>query len=165
MALTPAQLTTLKAAILAETDATFVAMRQAENDDGMAAFFNAEAAPAYVLWRSAVTQDEIMQNGFDWARVDNLSVGKARIWEWLFDNQARSFNPSKENVRAGIDATWVGTVADSAVRAAVYLHCKRKAKRGEKVFATGVGTDAAPSVTTFEGNLRPQDVSDARIRG
>jgi len=121
-----------------------------------------EASPAFVVWRSSVTQDEIMQNGFDWARVDNLSVGKARIWEWLFDNQSATFSPSKINVRAGIDECWKGNAADLAVRAAVYVHCKRNANALEKLFATGAGTDASPATMAVEGGLSYQQVDQAR---
>lgn len=162
--LTIEQQLALKAAILAETNPTFVACRQVGNDDCMAGFYNAVAAPAYIVWRSKVTQDEIMLNGFDWVRVDNLSNGKARIWEWLFDNAQKAINPSKPNVRAGIDATWAGTAADLAVRAAVYTHCKRSATVGERLFSTGAGTDVAPSVMAFEGMLTAQTISDARNR-
>ena len=119
---------------------------------------NAMASPEFTVWRTSVTQDEIMQNGFDWTRVDNLSVGKARIWEWMFDNEQHSIDPSKENVRTGINAVWVGTAADLAVRAAVYVHCKRLANGAEKLFATGTGSNESPAVTSFEGTLHHLDV-------
>lgn len=164
MQLTPQQLTTLSVAIRAETDPTFVAMRLANNEDGMAGFYNQPFSPSFICWRTAVSQDEIMQNGFDWTRVDNLSIGKGRVWEWLFANAQRSINPSKANVRAGIDQTWVGTAADQAVRAAVYSHCKRPATRGEKLYATGTGTDAAPALFSVEGAVSAQNISDA-LRG
>ena len=56
----------------------------------------------------------------------------------------------EEGIRAGIDATWVGTAADLAVRATVYTHCKRAATRAEKSLAnlTGAGTDAVPGLLT-----------------
>lgn len=108
------------------------------------------SATTYVVWKSSVTDETIMRSDrFDWARVDNLSVGKARIWEWLFRNGA--INPSKLNVRTGIDATWVGTAGDLAVRAAVYVECKRFATNAEKVLASGTGTNAVPAVANFEG--------------
>jgi hypothetical protein len=154
--LTAAQKVTLKADILANGDANTIY----QNGDltGLADLYNALAAGPYIVWRTSVSQDEIMLNGFDWARVDNLSVGKARIWEWMFDNEARSFNPSKANIRAGIDAAWVGTAADLAVRAAVYVHCKRSATRAEKLFATGTGSDASPAVMAFEGEVTVNDL-------
>jgi hypothetical protein len=115
---------------------------------------------AFVVWRSSVGQDEIMQNGFDWVRVDNLSIGKARIWEWLFDNDQRSINPSKANVRAGIDEAWKGTAADLAVRAAVYVHCKRPATRAEQILGSGTGTDAAPGLLGYEGSVSINDLGE-----
>jgi hypothetical protein len=156
--LTDAQLTTLAAAIAAETDPEFVGYRDSGATGAMAEWFNGAASPEFIVWRTAVTQDEIMLNGFDWVRVDNLAVGKARIWVWLFGNEARAINPSKPNVRAGIDEVWKGTAADLAVRAAVYVHCKRPATRGEKLFATGIGSDAEPGLMVFEGQVTGYDI-------
>lgn len=159
--LTTEQKATLKAYILSVPELA----AQPMNSDGafaIADVLNQPAAPAFVVWKSSVTQDEIMQNGMDWTRVDNLSVGKARIWEWMFSNSARAFNPAKANVRAGIDAVWVGTAADLAVRASVYGHCKRNATVVEKVFATGTGSDATPATLGFEGNISYFDVEQAR---
>lgn len=162
MALTVEQLQKIKDAIVADP----VLNAFPQNSDGAFAIkdaLNLQATPAFIVWRTSVLQDEIMQNGFDWARVDNLSVGKARIWQWMFDNADRSFNPSRANVRAGIDATWVGTAADLAVRAAVYAHCKRAATRAEKILAaSATGTDVTPATMTFEGELSYQDVEQAR---
>ena len=148
--MTPQQLTTLRdyirsvpawAALPVNSDTSYFIADELRKD----------ATPAFVVWRSSVTQDEIMQNGFDWTRVDNLSIGKARIWEWLFSNDARSFNPSKPNVRSGIDQCWGGTAADLAVRAAVYAHCKRLATRFERIFATGTGSAADPGIAVIDG--------------
>ena len=155
--MTPAQLQTLKAALLA--DPALAQYIVDYRDDLIRDHYNAPSEPAFTVWRTAVTQDEIMQNGFDWTRVDNLAVGKARIWDWMFDNQSTTINPSKQNVRAGIEAVWVGTAADLAVRAAVYVHCKRIANRVERFFATGTGSDAVPGLLTFEGELTTSDVS------
>jgi hypothetical protein len=110
-----------------------------------------------------VTRKEILQNGFDWTRLDNLSVGKARVWSEIFVDG--TINASKPNVRTGIESVWVGTQADLDVRAAVYVHCKRNAKRIEKLFATGTGTTPSPATMAdnlFEVNtLTPQNVQEA----
>lgn len=119
------------------------------------------AATTFIVWRTRVTQDEIMGNGFDWVRVDNLSVGKARIWEWLFANRERVFNPSKANVRAGVAECWKGTAADVAVRDAVLEHCKRAANRAEQIVASGTGSSVSPGLLTFEGTVTVDDVVDA----
>lgn len=135
------------------------------DDVFVASFYNVLVAPDFIVWRTNVTQDEIMQNGFDWVQVDNLSVGAARIWEWLFDNENSMINASKANVRAGIDECWKGTAAKLAVRDAIYLHLKRQANLIEKLFATGVGSVASPAVMGFEGELSYTDASKARVWG
>lgn len=159
--LTAAQLTALRAYI----DADPVLAATPNTHDGayaIAEALNLPADPAVIVWRTSVTQDEIMQNGFDWTRVDNLGVGPARVWEWMFGNEQRTINPSKLNVRAGIDAVWKGTAADLAVRAAVYVHCRRTATRLEALFATGTGTEASPATMAVEGNIGYLDVYNAR---
>lgn len=159
MALSTQQMQTLKAAILA--DPVLAAYPAgAASSHPIAEAFNQTVSPAFIVWRTNVLIDDIMRNGMDWARVDNLSVGKARIWDWM--GRLGTLNASKPNIRAGIDATWVGTAADLAVRATVYTHCKRSATRAEKLFATGTGTDADPAVMVFEGPLLPDDVQQAR---
>jgi len=148
-----------KAVILADIQASpdALAAYQLGDTATLAIIYNAKAAPDFVVWRTSVTQDEIMMNGFDWVQVDNLTVGKARIWEWLFDNSQTTINPSKVNVRAGIDEAWKGTAAMLAVRASIYTHIKRFATKLEKLFATGLGTDANPATMTFEGEISPND--------
>lgn len=159
MELTPQHLAAIKAAILADP----ALAAQPNNSDGafaIAEALNLPAAPAFIVWKTSVNIDEIMRNGMDWARVDNLSVGKARIWDWL--GRLGSFDASRINVRAGIDAAWVGTAADLAVRAQVYTHCKRSASLVEKLLSTGTGSDAAPAAMGAEGPISYQEVQAAR---
>ena len=155
MALTSAQKQTL---------ATFIASNQTwtampKNSDTayfIAQELNKPEISTYIVWKTSVPVEEIMRNGMDWTRVDNLSVGKARIWDWM--TRLGDLNPSKANIRAGIDAVWVGTSADLAVRATVYSHCKRQATVVEKLFASGSGTDSSPSTITLESPISYQDV-------
>lgn len=155
MAITdPALLAILKADILA--DPAFVGLFAEQ----IAAAYNVTASPEFVVWRTTVDVDEIMRNGMDWTQVDNLTVGKARIWDWM--TRLGTFNASKPNIRAGIDAAWVGTAQMLAVRAIVYTHCKRAATRGEKLLSTGTGTTGAPATMAFEGVMTYQDVEAAQ---
>jgi hypothetical protein len=155
--LTVGQRTALAANITASSE--FNAIPHTEN--GAYAIADAYNTPtsAFVVWKTSLNADEVMRNGIDWTRVDNLSVGKARIWEWM--SRLGSFDCSKTNIRSGIDAAWVGTAADLAVRAYVYTQCKRLATRVEKLFATGTGTDATPALLVFEGAINYRDVADA----
>lgn len=169
MPLTSAQLTTLGQDIAANSAtingvAISALPHTQDNAFDVAAWYNVTANPDYLVWRSDVTITEVMLNGFDWTRVDNLSVGKARIWDWMF--QLGSINPSKPNIRAGIDAVWVGTAADLAVRAAVYTHCYRPCRRVEAVFNTATaggvgtrGTTANPDTMGYEGTVSANEIN------
>lgn len=163
MGLTSAQQATLKAYIT--NDETLNAFPN--NSDGafaIAALLNVAASPDFYVWKSSVEVGEIMQNGFDWTRVDNLTVGKSRIWDWMM--RTGVINPSRANVRAGVLAVFA-TAGDLNTRLAVFQHSQRLATVAEKLFATGTGTatteqGAGPAVMGFEGNLSYQDVDTAR---
>ena len=156
MPLTAAQAATLRATINADP----VMSAYPINTDGfyeLAAYLNKDASPDYIVWRTNVPVEEIMGNGFVWTAVDTLAAGKARIWEWM--TQLGYINPSKVNVRQGV-ADAFG--ANSAMTNGIIPHCKRKATRAEKLFATGTGTDSSPATMTFEGMLNWQDIDAAR---
>lgn len=163
MPLTPQQLATLKADILADP----ALAGQPNNSDGhfaIRAAYLQVVSPTFYVWRSAVTTAKIMQNGFDWTRVDNLTVGKARIWEWMV--QTTTLNPSQANVRAGILAVF-GTAGDLGMRNAIFGHCQRAANRGEKLFASGAGTSTTdqgvgPATMAVEGAFTLDDIEAAR---
>lgn len=157
------QLQALKTAIAAD-QALNAFPDGSDGDFAIAAALNQTAIPPWIVWRTSVSRQEILQNGFDWTRLDNLSVGKARIWADIFVEGA--LNPSKANVRAGIEAVWVGTAPDLAVRAAVYIHCKHNATRAQKLFSSGTGSDATPATMDAsiddQFQLVYQDVETAR---
>jgi len=167
MAMTEQQLQTFRDDILANQDPAVVQALADRVDSEIARLYNLPAVPDFWIWRNAVTLDEIMQNeGFDWVRVDNLSVGKARIWEWMFKNQSQSINPTKPNIRAGIGETWKGTAADTVVRGVIFEHCQKKASQAELLFATGDGTPTTidgvgPGDASFHGAVTTNDVSNA----
>lgn len=158
MILTSGQNATLKAFITGNAPYnTFPA--GPEGSASIAALLNTAATPAFTVWRTAVAMATIMNNGFEWDRVDNATVGKARIWEWMKD--LGTINPSKANIRTGIDTAWSG-VANDTHRAAIYVHCKRSATVLEKLFASGTGSDAVPATMVIEGNIGYQEVQTAR---
>ncbi len=142
--MTNAELIILKANILASPDLDALK----GTSDGrfeIARLYNLPASPTWVICRR-----EILQNGFDWTRLDNLSVGKARVWTDIFVDGV--INPAKANVRAGIEAVWVGTQADLAVRDVIYGHCRTSATRVQKLFSTGTGTAISPATPSDSGS-------------
>lgn len=156
--LTDTQLAVLKAAIEADGGLNANLMTSG-GATTIADALNLDAAPAWIVWRSAVLVDDIMQD-MDWTRVDNLSNGKARSWDWM--TKAGTINAGRPNIRAGIDSVWVGTAPDLAVRAAIYVRCKRTATIAEQMFSIGTGSDAVPATLEFEGTLTADDVQRAR---
>jgi hypothetical protein len=166
MALTEAQRTVLAAHIRANTDPEVQAALAIRNDNGLMQLYNADAVPDFWIWRNAVTREDVQHNGFDWTLVDNLSVGKDRIWTWLFDNPERVADPSDADVRAGIAECWKGTAAMLDQRLRIFEHCQRKASVAEKIFATGTGTSTdvngvGPAFGSVYGPLSVFDVSVA----
>lgn len=156
MTLSQAQLEVLKADILADPVLAAKPMT-ADGHFEIAQWYNLAASPAFVVWKTSVPVDEIMNNGFVWSAVDGLTAGKARIWDWM--TKLGTINPSKANVRQGlVDAFGAG----SAMANGITPHLKRSATRAEKLFATGTGSDASPATMIFEGGLSYQDVERAR---
>lgn len=161
--LTPAQLPALKTFINA-TPALAAIPNTTDGAFEVAQLLNLPAVPDYFVWRTSQSIVEVMQNGFDWTRVDNLTVGKARIWEFM--SAANILNPSLPNVRAGFIACF-GTAGDLATRQAIFNHCERLATVAEKIYAVGSGTHTndqgvGPSTMVFEGPVSYTEVQSAR---
>lgn len=161
--LNESQLPALKAAILTDADPAVIAALAIRNDNEIARLYNLPST--YYVWKDKLLLSDLTNNGFAWVEVDNLTVGKARIWEWMFDNDERSINPSKPNVRAGIAECWSGTTARNAVQAAILGHCKRLATKAERVYAAngdGTGALATPGyLGSLSGQIDVNDVSMA----
>ena len=160
MQLTTQQLQALKA--LAQADPVAAGYIASGDDVALAAWFN--TAGTYIVWRTSVKRDELQADGFDWAQVDNLTTGQARIWDWLFDT-TNSLNPSSLGVRNGISECWKGTAAKVAVATFVLGLCKRTATRAESALAAGAGTTASPGLLspTATGTMSYAEASAVRV--
>lgn len=167
--LSASQLATLKTDILA--DATFNGV--ANNSDGnqqIADAYNLSAAPDYWVWKTRVTKSELVTSvssdgtTFSWTGAGFItrSQGERDAWRELFDDQG-TCNPSLVNVRTAFtDIFSGGTAPAPANRTHLATVARRKATRAEKLFATGAGTTASPSLLVFEGNVTFEDVDKAR---
>lgn len=154
--MTPQQLQAIKADILANPDLS----SQPNNTDGsfaIAALYNQLASPSFIVWKTSVSLQEIMSNGFRWTDVDGLTAAKYRTWDLM--NSLGVIDPSKPNVRQGIRDCWGnGSLQENAI----LPHLKRQATRIEKLFATGTGTDNSPATMAFEGTVSYSDIEEAR---
>ena len=134
MQLTSAQLQSIKSWIVSNNNSVF--------DQSAVNALNALASPVYRVLRTELPVNEIMQNGFDWTRVDNASVGQARIWEWMTGLFARdnggekSVNPSKIQFLKGVGEAWKGNTPQAQVdhRRAILAHTHRASRVWEKLF-------------------------------
>lgn len=144
----------LKAAILAETDAGFVAARTAGNNTLMARFYADPAVPTFYVWRSVYTPDQIaaaIEAGI--TQLDALTASKREVLLWWAE---RSHNPAIS--QAAIDDM---CGSQNTLKTAVKDGGKRAVNKGERLFATGTGTLAAPGTTAYEGTLTSEDIRNA----
>ena len=138
MALTTEQATTLAAAIRADTDQAVIDALEIRNDVLLAALYN--TASAFIVWRTDLSPEEYRE-AIVWTEVDALTIGKARIWDWITQNMTAPINASSVNVRQGLMDCWA---SNTTTRTQLVVAGKRAATKAEKLFATGTGTTAAP---------------------
>jgi hypothetical protein len=157
--LTNAQLLTLKAAILAETDPTFVAFRNAGDEFSMAAWFNENTSPAFIVWKSSVSLTAIGDkiNGTELEGLASLPMTRLQTIA-LFS--PGGVNPSLADRRAFFDGVFSGTGGQNT-RAALLALWKRTARRYEKLYATGTGSDASPATLVIEGAIDSSHITEA----
>jgi len=153
MGLSTEQLPTLRAAIDAETDPTFVQYRTDGATGLMAEWFN--AASTFTVWKSAI-DSPVVGEAFDAASLDAMTAGNADKL-----NNFRQWNdvvyPSRADHRSFFDGVF-SPASGATTRANLYALWRRLASRGEKLFATGTGSDAAPGNLVYEGLITDQDV-------
>lgn len=149
MELTNAQRATLRAAILAEP--SLQSAVSAGDDVQVAAWCN--LASTYVVWRSAVSTREMLEV-VTWTEVDALSVGKARIFEWML--RLPSIDGGVAKVRSGLSDAFG---ASSTTYQSILPVLKRFATRAEAFLANGTGTDASPARLRAEGTVSTDDVA------
>jgi hypothetical protein len=157
--LTDQQKATLKAYILADPVLAPLTSGPGTDFNSIALALNADASPAFTVWRTSISRRDCQSEGFDWTQADNLTTGQARVWDWLFDGDSQSMNPSESGKRAGVSECWKGTAAKVANATFVLNQCKRSATQAEKVLATGTGTQAVPATMTFEGAVSVGEIA------
>ena len=163
MPLSNARLTTLKAAILAETDPVFVALRDAEATPAMAAWFNEAASPAETAWGTSVDR-RTLDEAATYTTFDALSAGKRDLWRLFIDGAPRNMEKAKN--RSVVTDVW-GTATASSIAEAVLQASTRSISRAEKLLG-GSTTATTGTVTakrlSWGGPLLAGDVVDALAR-
>jgi hypothetical protein len=155
MSLTNNQLQTLKTAINAETDPTFVSYRNSGATGAMAEWYNVEKSPAQKAWitlQPAADSDDAP----DYSTFDALAAGKRDSWA-LFLNFDRNF--ARNKVRKWVTDVWGAATAASNAEA-ILQAAVRNALRGELVFGGTLKTTGTVAATdlNYIGTISNEDV-------
>lgn len=159
MALTPAQLTTLKNNIAADP----VLNALPNNSDGafdIANAYNLNAVPNFTVWKTNVAINDVGKK-FNGTELAGLSTLNNTRLQTLAVFLAAGVNPSLPDNRQFFDDIFSGA-GGTTTRANLLALWKRLATRAEKLFATGTGSDAVPATMVVEGPISFQDVMNAR---
>ena len=159
MALTIAQLATLKADILADP----VLNAQPNTPDGadaIAQVYNAKAIPTFTVWKTLVSISEAGRK-FNGVELGGLTTANHTRLQTIAAFLVEGVNPSLPDNRAFFDDVFSGA-GGALTRAALLALWKRPALRLEKLFATGVGSDASPATMIVEGTTNYEEVLQAR---
>lgn len=180
MTLTAPQKATVKAAILADNTLS----SKPNNSDGnfeIARQLNLAASPAYWVWRTNVSRQEIYNNTsdvattWDWTFYKNQSATEQNAWVQMFMGDQANF--AQVNLRAGIGKIF--TAGASVNRDHALAVGRRTCSVIEKLLAIAVASPPAntgndgiagnrgkttnPDVMTFEGAITGDDVESARL--
>lgn len=149
--LTDAQMVTLRAAIEADPTLNAIPNTYPAGAEQLAAALNATASPAFIVWKSNVTIGDVGRT-FNATELAGLTALNHTRLQTLAIYMSSGVNPSNAPVRAFFDDIFSGTGGVNT-RAALLALWKRSARRIERIFATGTGTDAAPATLVFEGTI------------
>jgi hypothetical protein len=157
MPLTSQQLTTLKTDI----DINFAGVPN--NADGhvtIAAAYNLNASPSFTVWKTSVPIGAVGDN-FNGTELAGLTTGNQSRLQTIAQFSPMGINPSLSDRRAFFDDVFSGA-GGATTRGKLLILWKRLATRGEKLFATGTGSDAVPATLVVEGLIHANDVERAR---
>jgi len=165
--MTPQQLTTLKAAILAETNAEFVGYRTNGQNGLMAQWLNGTLSPAFYVKRTVLSRHEILTGTSDdgtifaWAAGAYISrnQGERDAFREMF-NDTGTVDPWLPTILAAFADIFSGA-GGAGNRAHIQAMSRRPCTRAERIYAVGVGSKASPATAVFDGSVTDTNVGDA----
>lgn len=153
--LTTDQITALRALVGAEPSLATAILTG--DDQAVAAWCNAEAAPTFYGWRKAYTSELIVAAiDVGITQVDSLTASKRDTLLWW---AGRDHDATLAATRTAIDDL---TGSQNTLKAAVLDGGKRALTRAEKLLSTGTGSLASPATTALGGPITGEDASSLR---
>lgn len=158
--LTSPQVATLKAALLAETDPTFVLYRTRGQNTLMAAWLNGPAAPTFIVFKRRVTTTEVGA-AVSYIAVEAMTDADRGKITTFYSMNPSVFDPSRADVRTYWANTFAGALGGQgqASRDALDALWRRQATELEVVFATGTGSTLSPGTLVVEGPITDTEVA------
>ena len=160
MSITTAQLVTLKASILAETNPTFIALRQTGATGQMAEWINGTLVPNQAAWLSSASS-VALDEGADYSLFDSIVAGKRDAWALFLRYAPR--NMTRARNRKVVTDVW-GNATAASVAESILIASTRTITRGEG-YLGGVVTATTGTVTAlrlaWEGAISNDDVVQA----
>lgn len=157
--MTPAQLQTLKAHILASTDPDVQAALAIRNDTEMARLYNLPST--FIVWRRNI---QLMEFGKAvlYNAVAGLTTANSQRVQVFAALNTTTFNGSSD-LDVFFSDTFGGALNGSgqACRDALAAMLRRAATVCEQIFVTGTGTTVSPGNLVFEGQVSPSDIGAA----
>lgn len=157
MALDSDQLTVLAADIAADGVLSAIPNTQ-DGAFAIAQAYNLTASPDFYVWKTDYSTKDIREN-MVWDEYLTTDASDKSTFELMISNGI--VNMANVNVRAGINEIFKKAGQSNALSALI-AGGNRLALRGEKLFASGVGSQADPATMAVEGNIAYQDVFAAR---
>jgi hypothetical protein len=129
----------------------------ADNAFAIAAALQAEASPAFVVWRTNVSGGEI-GNAWIGNDIDGMSsLNMQRLQLLLASSPEGVFDMSRIDRRAGFENPF-GSNQNNQSRVNMRAVWKRNASVIEKLLATGTGTTETPATMAFEGSISYHEI-------
>lgn len=156
--LTPAQLSTLRANILAsELAAKCVAFGDGPFD--IAAAYNQNASPLWYAYRTNVTLGEIDNafNGTELAGLTSVNLARLQVIEQYTTGTVNFALADRRQFFTDVFSGAGGT----NTRANLAAIWSRLVTRFERIYATGTGTNGTRGLLVIEGSLSPSVVAQA----
>jgi hypothetical protein len=165
--MTPAQLQTLKTALLATSDPALFELVSTRRDEAVTAYINEPATPAFYVYKALLSRHEILTGTSDdgttfaWAAGAYItrSQGERDAFREMF-NDSGTVNPALPAIQAAFADIFSGA-GGAGNRAHITALSRRTASIFERIFTTGTGSKASPGVVVVEGPARESDVSAA----
>lgn len=157
MSLLSAQLIILKAAILAETNPTFVTYRNEGRTEDMRIWLDSDSNTD--AWNDNVIA-KTLDEAADYTTFDNIAAGKRDTWSIFLAYAPRDMSKNKN--RKVVTDVW-GSAVTSSISESILQSCIEKASRGELVFG---GNDATTGTVTaikreWVGSISREDIEAA----